>query len=261
MIKNEALKWLVENVTRWPTPIGGIASSPNGWVWASLQGDIYLIRDIPTEMYVDYHIEQKEWLNYIGESLVEPMSHSDAFNWVYERYSKNLDTWPDCNNTDNYLDKLSDCTSPNGWSWCYNIDSDCGPPELTGILFNNDDKSKFIYKHQLHKYVENEKIDTNQAKLRDVVGQHLVYYIAGPMSGLPNFNRDNFNRIASELDGHILNPATLPNGLSNREYMSICLPMLQCATHIYMLKGWEKSEGAIAEHALASKLLIGIEYE
>lgn len=169
MIKNEALKWLVENVTRWPTSKRGIASKPNGWSWADLQGDICLVRDIPTEMYVDCHIEQKEWLDYIGESLVdEPL-----------------------------------------------------PP----------------------------------------LG---IYYIAGPMTGLPDFNRSNFNRKADEitLSGQpVLNPATLPDGLSHVQYMSICLPMVQCATHMYMLKGWEKSPGALAEHALAVKLKLEISYE
>ena len=167
MIKNKALKWLVENVTKWPTITGGIVSTPNGWSWGkNTDGDIWLFADIPTEMYVDSHIEQREWLDYIGESLVEqPMS-------------------------------------PLG-----------------------------------------------------------IYYIAGPMTGLPDFNRANFNRIASELDGVILNPATLPDGLSHVQYMSICLPMVQCATHMYMLEGWEKSPGALAEHALAVKLKMVISYE
>ncbi|EAA9298210.1 DUF4406 domain-containing protein, partial [Salmonella enterica subsp. enterica] len=40
-------------------------------------------------------------------------------------------------------------------------------------------------------------------------------YIAGPMSGLPNFNRDRFNEIAGLVvkSGNIpLNPAILPDG-------------------------------------------------
>lgn len=45
-------------------------------------------------------------------------------------------------------------------------------------------------------------------------------YIAGPMSGLPNFNRDAFNLEAERLHtlGHIaLNPAILPDGLEQHE--------------------------------------------
>ena len=51
-------------------------------------------------------------------------------------------------------------------------------------------------------------------------------YIAGPMSGLPNFNRDAFNLEAERLHalGHIaLNPAILPDGLEQHEYMAIKL--------------------------------------
>lgn len=82
-------------------------------------------------------------------------------------------------------------------------------------------------------------------------------YIAGPMTGLPRFNRPAFNHAALELsfEGHtILNPASLPDGLSQAEYMDICLAMLRCADGVYLLKGWENSDGAIVERALAKKL-------
>ncbi|MDP4455455.1 DUF4406 domain-containing protein, partial [Escherichia coli] len=51
-------------------------------------------------------------------------------------------------------------------------------------------------------------------------------YIAGPMTGYPDYNRAAFNAKASELmaEGHIvLNPAMLPGGLCQSEYMDICL--------------------------------------
>ncbi|ECT1023755.1 nucleoside 2-deoxyribosyltransferase [Salmonella enterica] len=84
-------------------------------------------------------------------------------------------------------------------------------------------------------------------------------YIAGPMSGLPNFNRDRFNEIAGLVveSGNIpLNTAILPDGLSERDYMAIGIAMLQCADAIYLLEGWEKSAGARAEKTLADKLNI-----
>lgn len=90
-----------------------------------------------------------------------------------------------------------------------------------------------------------------------------IYYIAGPMSGLPNFNRDAFNAAAAKLTtaGHTaLNPATLPDGLSQAQYMDICLAMLRCATHVQMLRGWDDSRGAFAERALALKLGLTVEY-
>ena len=85
-------------------------------------------------------------------------------------------------------------------------------------------------------------------------------YIAGPMSGLPNFNRAAFNHAHVFLGARgyvVLNPALLPDGLTQAEYMDICLAMIRCADAVFMLRDWEKSDGAVAEHALAKK--IGLE--
>ncbi|WP_432704347.1 DUF4406 domain-containing protein [Escherichia coli] len=56
----------------------------------------------------------------------------------------------------------------------------------------------------------------------------------------------------------VLNPAVLPDGLSQQQYMSICIPMLMCADVIYLLEGWEDSAGARAEYAMALKLNIDV---
>lgn len=91
-----------------------------------------------------------------------------------------------------------------------------------------------------------------------------VVYIAGPMSGIANFNRAAFDIAAQALqrEGHsALNPATLPDGLSQRQYMQICLGMLFCADAIYLLDGWIHSAGARAEFALAEKLGLDIHYQ
>jgi len=82
--------------------------------------------------------------------------------------------------------------------------------------------------------------------------------------GYENYNRPMFNAVAQQMlsGGHVaLNPATLPDGLSQREYMDICLAMLRCADAIHMLHGWQESEGAVAEHAMAKKLGIKISYQ
>ncbi|WP_421323252.1 DUF4406 domain-containing protein [Aeromonas veronii] len=82
-------------------------------------------------------------------------------------------------------------------------------------------------------------------------------YIAGPMSGLPNFNRDAFDKESLRLQslGHVaLNPAILPDGLEQHEYMAICIEMVKMADQLVLLPNWERSAGATAEHALAIKL-------
>ena len=89
-------------------------------------------------------------------------------------------------------------------------------------------------------------------------------YIAGPMTGIPKFNRPAFHYEAMRLssEGHVvLNPATLPDGLSQPEYMDICLAMLRCADGIFLLSGWQNSAGAKAEHALAQKLDLEISHQ
>lgn len=89
-------------------------------------------------------------------------------------------------------------------------------------------------------------------------------YIAGPMSGLPGLNRQAFNRAAGHVvrRGNVaLNPAILPDGLEQAEYMDICFAMLRCADGIFLLDGWQQSAGAKAEHALAEKLVLEIQYQ
>ena len=83
-----------------------------------------------------------------------------------------------------------------------------------------------------------------------------IIYVAGPMSGIKDFNRPLFNMVAGELteQGHsVLNPATLPDGLSQGQHMQICLPMVAVAHELVMLPGWERSEGAYIEFCLAKK--------
>ncbi|WP_312227582.1 DUF4406 domain-containing protein [Pseudescherichia sp.] len=89
-------------------------------------------------------------------------------------------------------------------------------------------------------------------------------YIAGPMSGLSDYNRPAFWFMDMTLSakGHtVLNPASLPDGLTQPQYMDICLAMLRCAEAIYLLRGWEESAGAVAEKALAEKLQLEIIYQ
>lgn len=89
-------------------------------------------------------------------------------------------------------------------------------------------------------------------------------YIAGPMTGIPEFNRPEFFKAEAQLieKGYItLNPAQLPGGLTDAQYMDICCAMLRAVDAIYMLEGWERSAGARAEKALAEKLEISIQFQ
>ncbi|KAA1141783.1 DUF4406 domain-containing protein, partial [Citrobacter portucalensis] len=62
--------------------------------------------------------------------------------------------------------------------------------------------------------------------------------------------------------GHVVrHPAILPDGLEQAEYMDICFAMLRCADGIFLLDGWQQSAGAKAEHALAEKLGLEIQYQ
>lgn len=86
--------------------------------------------------------------------------------------------------------------------------------------------------------------------------QRKIVYIAGPMSGLPEYNRPAFNTEAlhQQQKGHVvLNPATLPDGLTQQQYMQICCPMVMMADEVIMLPAWINSQGATAEFNLAMK--------
>ncbi len=84
-----------------------------------------------------------------------------------------------------------------------------------------------------------------------------VIYIAGAMSKKKEFNRPAFFAKAAELESQgwiVLNPAILPTSLRQEQYMDICCAMVRTASYLCMLDGWEQSEGATAEYALAKKL-------
>lgn len=84
----------------------------------------------------------------------------------------------------------------------------------------------------------------------------LKVFLSGPISSRMETYKAEFDdaaRIVSEA-GHLpLNPATLPIGMENRDYMRICLAMLDSADLLLQLPGWGKSAGAIAERTVAMK--------
>lgn len=85
----------------------------------------------------------------------------------------------------------------------------------------------------------------------------MIIYIAGPMTGLPDFNHPAFFSAALKIaaNGHrVLNPAFLTEGLTQHQYMDICQAMVRSADAIFLLNGWENSPGALAELYQARKL-------
>lgn len=84
----------------------------------------------------------------------------------------------------------------------------------------------------------------------------LKVFLSGPITSRLETYKAEFDdaaRIVSEA-GHLpLNPATLPIGMEQRDYMRICLAMLDSADLLLQLPGWGESTGAIAEHNVAMK--------
>jgi Domain of unknown function (DUF6378)/Domain of unknown function (DUF4406) len=83
-----------------------------------------------------------------------------------------------------------------------------------------------------------------------------VYYISGPMRGLPGYNYPTFIEVEKalleslDLESRILNPARSFDGDTTRsvsEYMQRDMEMVLKANVLVLLPGWENSEGARRE--------------
>lgn len=81
-------------------------------------------------------------------------------------------------------------------------------------------------------------------------------YIAGMITGNPNFVED-FQKVEDALvaQGHsVMNPAKLPMGFSQADYMHVCFSMIDSCEALAMLDNWEKSEGATVERLYGKKV-------
>lgn len=78
-------------------------------------------------------------------------------------------------------------------------------------------------------------------------------YIAGKIAGNKKYHEmfDLAERVYSK-KYIVLNPATLPEGMSAADYMRICFAMIDAADLVAFLPGWRTSPGAQLERAYCS---------
>jgi hypothetical protein len=97
----------------------------------------------------------------------------------------------------------------------------------------------------------------------------MIVYVSGPISGMPDNNRDAFSSIMWELTsrGHyVINPVQKGEELwgllgrepTKEEYMKEDLKLLLECHAIFMLKGWSASVGACTERMVAEAIGIMI---
>lgn len=90
-------------------------------------------------------------------------------------------------------------------------------------------------------------------------------YIAGPMTGIDDFNFPAFNAAAEALRAqgwHVENPADhgVVAGATWEDYLAYDLTRIGKCGAIYLLPGWSKSKGARLEHDLARRLGMRVTY-
>lgn len=89
-------------------------------------------------------------------------------------------------------------------------------------------------------------------------------YVAGPMSGKPDYNFPAFHAVAETLRAHgyeVVNPAEDNDTTQPYEYyIRRAIEGLLTCDAVTMLPGWERSHGARMEHMIAANLGMRILY-
>ncbi len=78
----------------------------------------------------------------------------------------------------------------------------------------------------------------------------MKFYIAGRITGDPNY-RQKFMKVQERFEQGrqpVLNPASLPEGMTPADYMRVCFSMIDCADSVVFLPDWRESEGAKLEY-------------
>lgn len=85
-------------------------------------------------------------------------------------------------------------------------------------------------------------------------------YLAGPMTGLPDYNYPAFHAVAARLRAlghHVENPAENPGQETWQAYMRQALRQMLTCDLVALLPGWADSRGATLERYIAQQ--VGIE--
>ena len=94
----------------------------------------------------------------------------------------------------------------------------------------------------------------------------MLVYIAGPITGMPNFNKEAFDtakKFMTSLGYRVLSPSDITLVIDGtwEYYMREALKLMLLCDGIYLLTGWADSKGAKFEHQLALILKMNIMYE
>jgi len=95
----------------------------------------------------------------------------------------------------------------------------------------------------------------------------MIIYICGPITGndfdvtLKKFNMAENYLMEKYINAVILNPIKTPAGLTQESYMDISFAQIRACQCLYVLKGFENSDGCLAEIAYAKKIARAISYQ